>query len=389
MSQLVFPAIAAYLGQHPTLGRDVAVELGYEDHDDKLVGPCLYHHDRKPSSVIFPPMESTTGRWLVWDQPCGVRRDLLDLLALSLRLPDTKGPNYKAVLVEGCRRLGVDPCSIKEGSVPPPLPPKSPKVISDEQRREIDWFYSALVPLTARRSEAVPYAYDVQSWMNEMRLRPSVLDGQAGGGYCMAGILPLPTRWTADETWPGPRRPPAWATIGDQGWHETKHLLVVTRWDHLGRPGWPKARSIEDEPWIKSIGPKGGSSRGLVGANRMYWRLLRLGPDAFMTAWAEERARGSSLAEYPTLALCEGEKDGIALAGVAPERVMVGWVDSGAWTPELAVRVPDGTRVLILTDSDGAGMRYQHEIAESLHERCSVEVLHSTEGYRSTEVLHG
>lgn len=391
-----FASVAAYLGTHPTLGRDLAIELGYEEYDTKLVGFCLWHDDRKPSSVMFPPSESTTGRWLIWDQPCGRRRDVLDLLARSIALPDTKDGNYHLVLKEGCRRLGVDPLSIKKGTMPPLVPPRSPKEISDEQSGEIDWLYRALAPLTAPRCEIVPYADTVRTWMRANGLRPEALEEQARGGYRPAGILPLPPRWTADETWPGPRRPPAWAVLGDRGWHETRHLLVATRWDHLGRPGWPKARSVEEEPWLKSLSPKGSSSKDLVGANRLYHRLLCLGPMDFTAKWRGEREAGWTSEDHPTLALCEGEKDGLALSGIVPEDVLVGWIDSGAWTPEQAARVPDRTRVLILTDSDQAGMAYQREIAESLRERCSVKVLHLVEDYRRgihgeylREVLHG
>lgn len=314
----------------------------------------------------FPPSESSTGRWLVWDQPCGIRRDVLDLLAKVLKLPDTKGSNYRAVLVEGCRRLGVDPCSIKAGTLPPVAPRAIRREITPAQLREIVELYGSLSPLNAEGHD------DVRAWMIGAGLRPDALEAQtrAGSGYRIAGILPVSQAL------------PNWARIGDQTWADAGIRLVATRWAADGSAGWPKARSIEADPWLKSVGPKGGSSRGLVGAAWMYWRLLCLGPEEFMATWRKGLAAAWTRDEHPTLALCEGEKDGLALAGIAPKDVLVGWVDSGSWTPDQAARIPDGTRVLILTDSDGAGMRYQSEIAETLRSRCPVRVLNSTEDHR-------
>jgi hypothetical protein len=280
-----FDAVAAYLGRHPTLGRELAVEIGYEDLGDKLGGPCPWHADRKPSSVLFPPSESSTGRWLVWDQPCGIRRDVLDLLAKVLKLPNTKGSNYRAVLVEGCRRLGVDPCSIKAGTLPPVAPQSIRREITPAQRWEIVELYGSLSPLNAEGHD------DVRAWMVDAGLRPDALDAQtrAGSSYRIAGILPKAQAL------------PAWATIGDQTWAEAGLRLVATRWAADGSPGWPKARSTEAAPWLKSVGPKGGSSRGLVGANWMYWRLLGLGPEEFMATWSKARATGWTTEEHPTV----------------------------------------------------------------------------------------
>lgn len=366
MAGFDFPAVAAYLGTHPTLGAEVAVELGYVDMGDKMIGPCPWHVDRKPSSVVFAPSSSTTGRWLVYDQPCGKRRDVLDLIAKLMGLPDARGANYRAVLVEGCRRVGVDPASIKAGSVPVVAPRAALREVTPEQRREIVELYRSLDPLTADGRD------DVRAWMAGAGLLPEALESQTrvGSGYRIAGILPTS------------RALPAWARIGDQTWAEAGLRIVATRWYPDGSPGWPKALSVEVDPWIKSVGPKGGSSRGVVGANMMYHRLLCIGPDAFMVTWAKARATGWATDEHPTLAICEGEKDGLALASIAPKDALVGWVDSGSWTPEHAARIPDGTRVLILTDSDGAGMRYQAEIVESLRDRCPVRVLNPIEDYR-------
>lgn len=51
-------------------------------------------------------------------------------------------------------------------------------------------------------------------------------------------------------------------------------------------------------------------------------------------------------------------------------------VISGAWSADVAARIPDGCRVVIRTHGDPAGQRYQRQIGESLHARCHVEVAH-------------
>lgn len=48
---------------------------------------------------------------------------------------------------------------------------------------------------------------------------------------------------------------------------------------------------------------------------------------------------------------------------------------SGSWSQEVAARIPSGCRVIIRTHNDSAGQKYCREIAESLCDRCHVEVL--------------
>jgi hypothetical protein len=45
---------------------------------------------------------------------------------------------------------------------------------------------------------------------------------------------------------------------------------------------------------------------------------------------------------------------------------------NGSWTEEIAARIPDGTRVVVRTHSDGAGDDYAAKIVHSLSARCSL-----------------
>jgi hypothetical protein len=81
--------------------------------------------------------------------------------------------------------------------------------------------------------------------------------------------------------------------------------------------------------------------------------------------------------EPPTFVIAEGVPDYLTVACVWGEweyaSATIG-VISGAWSLEVAARIPDGCRVVIRTHSDKAGMKYRREVAESLCERCHVEV---------------
>jgi hypothetical protein len=45
---------------------------------------------------------------------------------------------------------------------------------------------------------------------------------------------------------------------------------------------------------------------------------------------------------------------------------------SGSWSPAIAARVPDGTRVSVRTDHDDAGDRYAAVVIDSLRSRCPI-----------------
>jgi hypothetical protein len=92
-------------------------------------------------------------------------------------------------------------------------------------------------------------------------------------------------------------------------------------------------------------------------------------------------AVASHLLAYPvsedpgrSLVIEEGETDwltGCLAWARANERAIFG-VTSGAWTHDLAQRIPRGARVTIRTDNDAAGDALANKIAKTLHGRCTV-----------------
>ncbi len=81
----------------------------------------------------------------------------------------------------------------------------------------------------------------------------------------------------------------------------------------------------------------------------------------------------------PLLAvICEGEGDWLTYATwralrdpSIPAFAVLGIV-AGAWTEDIASRIPTGTRVNVWTDPDAAGDRYAAEIRRTLNSRCDV-----------------
>jgi hypothetical protein len=93
----------------------------------------------------------------------------------------------------------------------------------------------------------------------------------------------------------------------------------------------------------------------------------------------------------PTLVVAEGEPDwlswraSVAARGetaedarephrAAPPALVLG-VWAGAWTADIAARIPDGTRVVVATDADPAGDKYAALIHRTLRGRCDVRRL--------------
>tara|TARA_R100000700_G_scaffold18733_1_gene25401 strand:+ start:166 stop:501 length:336 start_codon:yes stop_codon:yes gene_type:complete len=80
--------------------------------------------------------------------------------------------------------------------------------------------------------------------------------------------------------------------------------------------------------------------------------------------------------------ITEGGKDYLTWAARAgrvtpsddgPETFAVLSVWEGAWSAEIAARIPDGARVTIRTHTDKKGDKYAETIAETLHGRCVVK----------------
>lgn len=150
-------------------------------------------------------------------------------------------------------------------------------------------------------------------------------------------------------------RLPGWAAYRGRSWTATGHRLVLPVVDVEGAVRSVRAWRVVEGESPKRLPPAGHLASGLVLA------------DAFAVAML----RGTYAP--PRVVIVEGEPDFLT-ACLAWGHVLTARIGlmSGAWSYELAARIPDGTPVSLWTDDDTAGERYADDVATSLRGRCPV-----------------
>ena len=146
---------------------------------------------------------------------------------------------------------------------------------------------------------------------------------------------------------------------------------------------------LRGKPWreagihlLLSVFDSTGAIRGLRG-----WRFGKEQPKR--TAMAGFSVKGLILADMWGVAMLrgeghprnvlitEGEPDFLVAAtrwGLLEEpRTATIGVVAGAWSEDLAARVPSGCTVILATDHDAAGERYAASIAATLADRCVLQ----------------
>ncbi|TNF32494.1 MAG: hypothetical protein EP329_09840 [Deltaproteobacteria bacterium] len=160
-------------------------------------------------------------------------------------------------------------------------------------------------------------------------------------------------------------RPP-WAQHAGRAWHRTGWRLMVplympgyvydARNGGGPRPVTLRARwcRLDAAPphGLKCPTPRGSTVKGAVMANEGARIVLQYD------------------AAPLDVAIAEGEIDFLCWAA-QPEWAVFGIV-AGSWTPEIAARVPSGSRVVVRTDNDPAGERYFKGIYDTIGRRCDV-----------------
>ncbi len=153
--------------------------------------------------------------------------------------------------------------------------------------------------------------------------------------------------------------------VGQRSWTDLYLRLILPTYGPSGALVAVRGRRIRTDPssgHAKELAPRlgAGSAKGHLFANPPARKLLELGT-------------------YNPLAgpvvVVEGSPDFLTWATRRPDLPVLGlW--SGAWTPQLAARIPSGTTVVIRTHHDEKGDEYARVVHRSLHPRCPV--------YRST-----
>ena len=145
---------------------------------------------------------------------------------------------------------------------------------------------------------------------------------------------------------------PAWAKYRGQSWIETGHRMVTRAFDATGDVRSVRAFRITDGDSPKRLPPGGHKAAGLVLLNRPAMLMVkgRVRPERVVVV--------------------EGEPDFLTRSTLSPEPCI--GIGSGAWTEELARRIPTGCEVIVRTHNDDAGDRYADRVVDSLAGRCKL-----------------
>lgn len=181
-------------------------------------------------------------------------------------------------------------------------------------------------------------------------------------GPAAAWSLQQAELWDLVRVIPAGLRLPRWARSQGGPWTHTSHRIVFRLWNHTGQADSLRARSVEATVAPKSLAPAGYSVKGLVLADPLAQQLLG---GACPTWWQPRQvivAEGEPDWLLWALRQREGDEQGPAVLGI----------ESGAWSPQIAARIPTGASVVIRTHHDEPGRRYAQQIAASLHGRCRI-----------------
>jgi hypothetical protein len=149
---------------------------------------------------------------------------------------------------------------------------------------------------------------------------------------------------------------PRWARRQGRSWTATGHRLILPVFDVLGVMRSVRAWRVVEDDSPKRLPPGGHKAAGLVLACEIAQAMLR------------------GTYAPPRVLILEGEPDFLTWASRPSSggvTAMLGVV-SGAWTEEIAARVPSGARVIVRTHHDKPGNKYAEEINVTLRERCKV-----------------
>ena len=297
-----------------------------------LMHLCPWHAERRPSCSSTQGPDGTLRAHCFG---CGNGGDVFSLAAAVFGL-DVQA-DFARIAQELSARCGLD------GSTPlpplrmrPPLPRKPPPL------SEVGTLWARSLPVCENPALAL-------ALLERRGLDPAIITDRD-----LARSLP------PDGSLP------SWARSNGQHWRDSGHMLIVPLFDAMGELQSVHARSLQPDAEPKGLSPAGHSSAGLVLACSFARLILAEG----VPAWWHR-------ADPPTFIISEGVPDFLTLAchygewECAPATI---GVISGAWSKEVAERIPDRSRVVIRTHHDEAGMKYRREVAESLCSRCQVEV---------------
>ena len=302
---------------------------------------CPWHGENSPSCrVSVRPHGAMQAHCF----GCGETGDALDLIAAVHRLDPRS--DREAIFAIGAQFAGLD---LSGHPVPQPPPPVVRLAPLYPPESEVSALWAAAEPI-----EADPDLYPEADTTAARCLAGRAIDPGMVCLYQLARVLPVGAG------------APSWARCRGIPWPRS-HRLILPVVDHLGAVRSLRAWNIDGEvasdDTPKRVAPAGHITAGLVLACPVGRRMLVTGQ---APTWATDAA---PLVVY----VVEGEPDFLTLASRVADHdetppAVLGVV-AGSWCEAIADRIPDGSRVVIRTHDDEAGLRYGEAIYSTLADR--------------------
>jgi len=300
---------------------------GFRQSGSGWLGPCPLHEDGNPS---FSVRSYDDGIGWTCFSGCG-KGDAIELVARRHGL-ETRGADFGRVVEIAEGLAGITP-----GRALRPVVVRAPKperVLLDPD--EVADLWASCIP--ANEDE------EVAAWIRSRGIdRAHLVDRD----------LARALRRDA--------KVPAWARCG-RPWTATGHRLVVPTFDARGRMVSCQARAIVPHR-AKAVWPKSPTPETLVAvgifADRLGRTMLETGvPDWWSGPFKVELVEG--VPDFLTDAThFDDETEAPAVLGFA----------SGAWTREIADRIPDGAEIIIWEHRDSSGTKFTDHILHTMKGR--------------------
>lgn len=321
-----------HLADPRRLVAQLGLERGLKAQGRGVIICCPVHDDSTPSCSV---RVATDGTIAAKCHGCGWSGDALSLIAAAHRL-DVRGDFAKVA------NLAAELAGIEQLPRSSRICMPRPRATTPPERKR--------PKLTDILSSCGAVAFDVElvGLLRSRAIAPDIVTDR----QLAFALIGKPPRWAGHR-------------VDDRhlSWLESGHRLIVPMYGATGELESIHARRLSrDGDDAKGLSPAGCSHAGLVFADPMARQLLMTGtaPD-----WWTDR----------TIVIAEGVPDFLTWAvhyGDSEDAPAVIGVVAGSWTPEIAARIPAGTRVEVRTHDDAAGNKYAAAIAQSLVERCDV-----------------
>ena len=251
-------------------------------------------------------------------------------------------------------------------------PRQAPATPSYPPAREVTWLWQTAEPgavfVRGQRGPAPDNA--ASRWVRRMQLEPEGL-----GIHPELQVRAMPGPKVARDFWP------LWGVTREGRWCDSGYGALLPLFDAAGalrsfKARWTVLGALDEETGevvgaaapggMKSVGPFGFDLRGLVMCNAQALHLLMTG------AWEESTPR-----DQRELWLAEGEPDFLVCTyrlhnSLRPARACMG-LFAGAWTPEIAARVPGNSIVVNAQDPDRGGDKIAELVQRTLQGRCTIK----------------